>query len=300
MIKLIPIDDISSACSPSSANKVLERGVCLCKMLEAPNILYFPFIPFDLSEDEKNILLDAPAAIRKKINRITYKPYFFKKNKKKSREEIFYNIMQQCFFRTYSFLAKLLTPYSTKWEMGFTHFCGSEEKHIKNDNSLHFDMFDSHPASGHRILRFCMNISNDKTFKWETSQEFSHILENLVSEKELPFSIASSNSFIDALKLKLIKYFGLPLSYRTSYDVFLEKLCHYLSKSENFQKSAKTTTWYFPPNSCWVLFTDSIAHLPIYDDTVLAQTFFIPHSAMLDPKKAPISLVKEKEKLLNV
>ena len=97
--------------------------------------------------------------------------------------------------------------------------------------------------------------------------------------------------------ISLIKKLGrkikLPIVLRSPYDAFMLNFHNFLKENEEFQKICHKDHWEFPPHSCWIVFTDQVSHAATAGQYALEQTFIVPRTALVDPQKAPISILEK-------
>lgn len=55
----------------------------------------------------------------------------------------------------------------------------------------------------------------------------------------------------------------------------------------HYQKHVKYKEISFPPGTSWIVSTDQVSHAAISEQYVLEQTFYLPTTAMANPKEAP-------------
>src|SRR5947209_16948359 len=67
---------------------------------------------------------------------------------------------------------------------------------------------------------------------------------------------------------------------------------HYLKESESFQKECPKERWEFPPDSTWVVFTDTTSHSCISGRYALEQTFIVRRGSLVFPDSAPIAILE--------
>jgi len=303
MAKRIDIEDFKSASSPSTASKVLERGVKYCESLEDGDILFFSEIPFDFPKEDLNFLLKQKQTEAKKRKNIAYKPSINKISNHLStslpEQEKLHDVMKRFSHNVSTFLAKLLTPYASLWKLDYASFRPFEEKGRKlrlraRNDLLHVDAFPSRPMHGDRILRFFVNINPEASRKWITSEPFSVLAGRLIKDNklELPKTAHSFSSKLGKLMKKTASPLGFPVRYKSPYDHFMLQMHHFLKEDEDFQKKGKKDHWEFPPFSCWMVFTDQVTHAALEGQYALEQTFIVPREALLNPEKAPISILE--------
>ena len=60
---------------------------------------------------------------------------------------------------------------------------------------------------------------------------------------------------------------------------------HYLKESEDFQRECPKDRWEFPPNSTWIVFTDTTSHSCISGQYALEQTFIVRRGSLVFPEE---------------
>ena len=197
------------------------------------------------------------------------------------------------------FLKQLLPPYADKWKLDYASFRPFQEKgrqlrtRARND-LLHVDAFPTRPMHGHRILRFFTNINPSESRCWTTSSPL-HLLAEQFGGKDLPFPKGFKGSFLENLLARTKKTgrtLGLPITLRSPYDVFMLKLHNFLKENPQFQETCHKDYWEFPPNSCWMVYTDLVSHAATAGQYALEQTLTLPPSAMVLPEKTPVRVLE--------
>jgi hypothetical protein len=273
-----------------------------CKELEAGNILFIPYIPFAFPNEDLQFLLAQRQTGGKNHKNIAYKPKSntisnaasLSEQQSKRLLEIMQFYSQSCS----SFLSQLLSPYHSHWRVDYASFRPFEEKgrplrtRARND-LLHVDSFPTRPMNGKRILRFFTNINPAQDRKWITSDPFE-VLAKRFGGKEVPFP--RKNTPIRSL-MEVAKKWGLPITLRSPYDVFMLNLHNFLKENEEFQQTCLKNYWEFPPNSCWVVFSDQVSHAAIAGQYALEQTLILPPSALVNPQTAPLAILEKLSKI---
>jgi hypothetical protein len=67
---------------------------------------------------------------------------------------------------------------------------------------------------------------------------------------------------------------------------------HFMKESESFQRECPKERWEFPPNSSWIVFTDTTSHSCISGQYALEQTFIVRRRSLVYPDKAPIAILE--------
>lgn len=223
--------------------------------LEAGNLLYFPEIPFDVSQEEIHSLKQQLELYEKK---------------------------------TTQFLAKLLAPYAEDWIPGKAQLVTAPKTAFSVEASPTL------PVHGERILRFYTNLDAHHPYHWMTSYPFND-LAMMFGGKQIAFPRVLSSSILHRLARKTKKAMhrlGVNLSLQSPYDAFMFRMEHFLKKNEQFQASCPKERWIFPPFSCWAIYTDLVTHAALSCHNVIEQTFIVPQKALLFPEKSPLGILE--------
>lgn len=302
MAKCITIEDVDL--TPEQEDNGLKKGQVLVEELEAGNILLFPNIPFPFAKEDKDFLLSQKQKASSNRKNIAYKPHADKVTnmvqESKEQQDRMLSVMRAFTHNVKDFLGKVLTPYSSLWQLDYASFRPFQEKgrnlrtRARND-LLHTDAFPSRPMHGTRILRFFVNINPDEPRKWVTSDSFETLAKKFGGTERMPFPKIPKSSVKRRLRRMMKTYArksGFPVSLRSPYDDFMLRFHHFLKENEDFQKNGTKDYWEFPPNSCWMVFTDSVSHAALQGKYALEQTFLIPRKALLNPEKSPVSILE--------
>ncbi len=285
MTKLIKVEE----------NDFSENKTRYCEELENANILFFEKCPFKFPKKDLDFLLSqkqSGAANRKNIaykpaaNKITNAVEMSEEQSKRLLE-----VMQNYSKCVVKFLAELLPPYAAHWSLDYASFRPFQEKgrqlrtRARND-LLHVDSFPTRPMHGRRILRFFTNINPKESRLWTTSDPFEVLVERF-GGKGVDFPRRNS------LMGRLLKILGFPIVLRSPYDTFMLNLHNFLKENEEFQKNCHKDYWEFPPHSCWIVFTDQVSHAATAGQYALEQTILVPHTGLVNPQKAPVSILEK-------
>jgi hypothetical protein len=275
-----------------------------CKELEDGNILFFPTCPFEFPKNELDFLLAQKQTGAKNRKNIAYKPQADKiTNFEKSsveHEEYFRSIMRNFSNRSVQFLSMLLEPYQNSWHLDYASFRPFQEKgrplrlRARND-LLHVDSFPTRPMHGNRILRFFININPIESRKWITTSPFEILAKQFGGSDQMPFPKGVDESILGTLLRKTKKWVnqsGIPISLASPYDQFMLGLHNFLKENSDFQQNCPKDFWEFPPLSCWAVYTDLVSHAAISGQYALEQTIIIPKEALVQPEKAPVSILE--------
>ncbi len=283
-----------------------------CEELESGNILFFPTCPFEFPKKELEFLLAQKQTGSSHRKNIAYKPSSDKLtnfiHSSESQANTLHQIMRSYSQKVTTLLSKILAPYHSGWKLDYASFRPFQERgrnlrvRARND-LLHTDAFPSRPMHGSRILRFFTNINPIESRQWITSDPF-HELAKCFGGTDVAFPKGISGSLSEklmSLSKKMGRTVGLPLPLRSPYDSFMLNLHNFLKENEAFQKNCHKDYWNFPPNSCWMVYTDLVSHAATAGQYALEQTLIIPKETMVHPEKAPISTLERltSQKMVN-
>ncbi len=297
MTRLIKIEEEDLTNFLASENKTRY-----CDELEDANILFFEKCPFKFPKKDLEFLLSQKQSGATNRKNIAYKPAVDKitnaveMSEKDSKRLL--EVMQNYSKCVVKFLGQLLPPYASHWSLDYASFRPFQEKgrqlrtRARND-LLHVDSFPTRPMHGRRILRFFTNINPQESRCWTTSDSFEMLAERF-GGKQVHFP-PSPNSLTRAFK-SLGRSLGFPILLRSPYDTFMTNMHNFLKENEEFQTNCHKDYWEFPPHSCWIVFTDQVSHAATAGQYALEQTIIVPHTGLVTPQKAPVSVL---EKLAN-
>jgi hypothetical protein len=276
-----------------------------CQELEEGNILFFPTCPFEFPKEELEFLLSQKQTSAANRKNIAYKPQsdkitnFVQSSPEQGRQLL--DRMRNYSKRSVNFLSQLLSPYAGKWRLDYASFRPFQEKgrqlrtRARND-LLHVDSFPTRPMHGSRILRFFTNINPNESRYWTTTEPFDKLAAQFGGKPTMPFPRGVKASLASKMirgSKKLAHQLGFPVTLRSPYDVFMLNLHNFLKENEEFQKTCPKDYWEFPPNSCWAVYTDQVSHAATAGQYALEQTLIVPQSALIDPQKAPVSVLEK-------
>jgi hypothetical protein len=270
------------------------------RRLESGDILYFPRTPFVLTAEERAILRAQKQAEACYHKNISYRPAQDRLKgidqkdaavRRRTRE-----VMRSYSERAVEFTASFLSRYARDWKIDFASFRPLEEAgrdvSLRSRNDLiHVDSFPSRPSHGDRLLRIFTNIHPERDRVWVTSENFEQLARQYAGKARLPHR-ATSLSTVRSRALRLLSGIGLPVVDRPPYDQFMLRFHHYLKESETFQRDCPKHRWTFPPDSTWIVFTDTTSHSCISGQYALEQTFIVRRGSLAFPDTAPIAILE--------
>jgi hypothetical protein len=275
-----------------------ERGPWYCDQLERGKVLFFPGIPLDFAQEDRDFLLSQKQTGSRFHKNISYRPGkdLLKGVASDSPDrERLQRIMQHFSAQAASFISKLLSPYAGKLKLDFASFRPLEEEgrdlplHKRND-LLHVDAFPTRPTRGGRILRFFININPTAGRVWNIGEPFDVFMPKLATDKTLapPFRNAVARRLAH-----LAGSLGLPIADRSRYDEYMLYLHDWLKENAEFQQNCQKQELVFPPGSTWMVYTDGVPHAVMSGRYALEQTFIVPPEAFVIPEVAPIRVLEK-------
>jgi hypothetical protein len=272
----------------------------ICGHLEAGDILYFPQTPFELTDEERAFLLSQKQADAPFHKNISYRPAQDRLKGVDQTDEAqlarMHATMRAYSERAIAFMARFFPRYARDWKIDFASFRPIEEAGRKvalrsRNDLIHVDSFPSRPSHGDRLLRIFTNINPERSRVWVTSDPFEKLAWQYGAKVGLPHPPTPLTKARDAA-LKVLSSTGLPVVYRPPYDRFMLKLHHFMKESQEFQSGCPKDRWEFPPNSSWIVFTDTTSHSCISGQFALEQTFIVRRGSLVHPDKAPIAILE--------
>lgn len=275
-----------------------------CEQLEAGGILYFPTSPFPLPASEQEFLLSQKQHGSRFHKNISYRPAgdVLRGHAASDHEEVeqLHRIMRRYSTQATDFVTRFLAPYAPHWQIDYASFRPQEEKGRdlptrKRNDLLHVDAFPSRPTHGGRILRVFTNINPDESRVWLTSEPFAALARSYADDAGLARVAAESDSHGRAFRRlvgQVKRAVGLRAPDHSPYDEFMLNFHDYLKENAVFQRECRKERFEFPPNSSWLVFTDTVPHAVLSGRYALEQTYIVPRRAMVTPQHAPISILE--------
>ena len=279
MLESLPIDRWTGphdADLKARAVSALERGA----------VLFFPRLPFLLSEPEKQFLdarVSDGQAKNISLDHTSGKLQSTSLSGEKARDLA---AMMERFGSQATRLVQELLPYRNV-ERARTSFRpvqvkGRHYSKISDDRLLHVDAFPSRPMRGRRILRFFANVAPNSPRRWHVGQPFEDFARAFLPRvgPHLPG------------KSWLYEKLGITRGRRSLYDELMLSLHDTGKLDENFQKDSPHERIEFPPGCCWLVFTDQVLHAALGGEFALEQTFHLDIAEMAEPTLAPVKVLE--------
>ena len=259
--------------------------------LERGAVLFFPHLPFLLSEAEKQFLdagVSDGQAKNISLDHNTGKMQASSLTGEKARELA---AMMERFGSQATRLVHELLPYRNV-ERARTSFRpvqvkGRHYSRISDDRLLHIDAFPSRPMRGRRILRFFANIAPNAPRHWHVGQPFEDFARAFLPRIGPHVSMKAWPG-----KSWLYERLGVTRGRRSLYDELMLSLHDTAKLDENFQANSPHEAIEFPPGCCWLVFTDQVLHAALGGEFALEQTFHLDIQEMAEPERAPVKVLE--------
>lgn len=275
-----------------------QRAPYYCGELERGAILFFPVLPFDFSEAERDLLLSLRAKDSRFHKNISYRAGCDILRGLDDGENLVrvHNIMRKYVAEIRRFVAGFLLSYADQLQMDYASFRPLEEEgrnlplHKRND-LLHVDSFPSRPTRGGRILRVFTNLNPEKARVWVVGERFPKLAERYGEQAGIS-GFTRQSRVLEGLK-KGLGRLALPVPDRAPYDRFMLHFHDWLKENSEFQKQPEgKERLEFPPMTTWLVFTDGVPHAVLSGQFAIEQTFIIPLGALVAPEAAPIRVLE--------
>ena len=275
-----------------------DRSEWYCARLEEGQILFFPQTPFDLPPDDRDFLIGVRQTTAAYHKNISYRPRQGQVNgldRGSADRDRLGAIFRDYSRRVTGFASDFLAPYARGWQLDFASFRSVEEHGrdlpLKSRNDLlHTDAFPTRPTNGNRILRIFTNLNPSEPRVWLTGEPFDVLAPRLAEDAGLEDCAQSARSLwrpVTRLPARVGSWLGLPTPDRSPYDRFMLGFHHYLKANQVFQESSSKSRCEFPPNSTWIVFTDSVPHAVLSGRLALEHTYIVSERDLVLPEKSP-------------
>jgi len=287
-MEMVSIYDMGSEVSPYHYEK-----------LEAGNVLFIDRIPVEFSGEDYNLLASQRGTDLAARKNIAYRPLqdILTGAARCSEQENLRRIMRSFSWQVVHLLSRLFARYAAGWKIDYGSLRPFEEEgrklslHSRND-LLHFDSFPTRPTHGDRIMRFFINLNPTRPRVWLTSDGFEALADRFAADAGLLAMGRRAASPVRRQLARIGRFARLPLFRRSPYDEVMHRFHNFLKENEEFQKSCAKQLVEFPPQSSWIVFTDSVSHAVLSGQMAMEQTFIIPRRLMLYPEQAPAGILE--------
>ena len=258
--------------------------------LEQGKVILFPYLPFELTADEKNLL--DPHLVSGERKNITYTPEspHLAGLARMEHEITLKNLMARFSQATTALIKTLFPLYAQDLGVARTTFRpvkldGRLQSLTKDDSRLHVDAFPASPTQGKRILRVFSNINPQGVPRtWRVGEAFTKVA------KSFPVHL---HPLLEP-KHTLLNLFGITKTRRTLYDHVMLSIHDEMKLNEDYQLSADSELFELPAQSTWIVFTDQASHAALGGQHMLEQSFNLPIHALKHPHQSPLRVLEKK------
>ncbi|HET8702154.1 MAG TPA: Kdo hydroxylase family protein [Nitrococcus sp.] len=281
MTKILTVEDTPAEVSQAlraEATETLERG----------GVVFFPRLPFMMSEPER-VFLD-PAVVRQPRRhtgraRIIYEPHS-QKIRCSALKEAAEQQRMEAMVRRYAgwaraFVAEIMPRYAGALEFGRTSYRPCVRTQAQG---LYISSYLAAPTRGRRMLRVFTNVNpHGETRAWHFGEE---PFESLVT-RLLPRIKRGKPG-----RSWLLKCLGITPVRRTAYDDVMRQLRRLTKHNPELQRTAKRRIFEFPSGSTWIVCTDGLLHGALTGQFAFEQTLLLPVTAMAEPERSPLRILE--------
>jgi hypothetical protein len=263
--------------------------------LEDGAILFFAEAPVEIFPDDRDVLLNQKPAEAAYHKNVAYRP--LEDRLTGGANPALHGVMKRFSANAVRSLQQVLPQYAAGWSIDYASFRPQEEAgrqlklHARND-LVHIDAFPSRPTNGARILRLFVNLNPVQNRVWVTGDTFDALAERFARDPRLRRAWESP-SLASAPALRgLLTRFRVPAARRSPYDRFMLAFHNFLKENDAFQRTCSKQQFEFPPNSSWLVFTDTVSHSVLSGQYALEQTLIVPRELLRRPDRAPIGILE--------
>ncbi|MEO8057858.1 MAG: Kdo hydroxylase family protein [Burkholderiales bacterium] len=156
---------------------------------------------------------------------------------------------------------------------------GRETSWRKDDTRLHIDSFPSNPMHGTRLLRVFCNVNpNGEARRWRVGESFEEHARRYLPKisKPLPGSAW------------LMEKTGITKRHRTEYDHVMLQLHDRAKADADFQRHSPQADVSFAPGTTWVVYSDQVLHAAMGGQHMMEQTFYLDSAMLQQPDSSPL------------
>lgn len=270
---------------PVTQWQLLETQPNWIQALEQGKVLYFPTLPFTLTEEEQKLL--TPDVLDAKVRNISLAADNSLKGAAGDAhtQELLAGMLERYRTQAEQLIHSLLPKYQGALRNAPTSYRPKKVEARKqswraDDRRMHVDAFPSRPNYGERILRVFSNVNPHGVPRvWRIGEPFADMVETMLPR---------SKPYV-AWQAKVLHGLGITKSLRSPYDHLMLQLHDNMKADMHYQKTAKQISMPFPPGSVWVCFSDHALHGVESGQYMLEQTFHIAPEQQYDPSISPLA-----------
>ncbi len=261
--------------------------------LEKGEVLYFPLLPFHLTDEEAALL--NPALVSPKRKNIMYQTdqdaiRGTADDISEAQKSALKGLLKRYSEASLRLITDLIPEYKGKLHspMNTLRLNAIDEwsdsnSFRKDDRRLHVDAFPSRPLHGKRIIRIFNNINPAGVpRKWRVGEPFPELAKRLLPQTKSYSSIGAT--LLDSLKITK--------SRRTHYDHIMLQFHDMMKEDQNYQDHGVQWDVNFMPGSTWICFSDQTPHAAMSGQFMLEQTFQLDVDDMVDSSQSPLKVLE--------
>ncbi len=260
----------------------------LIAALEDGKVLYFPDLPFELSNNERRFL--DPAVRNPKSRNISLRAdgkLAGAMGSEADQAELAALLKR---FRTQAcaLIDALAPQYKPHLRLAPTSYRPSQvesraQSWRADDRRLHVDAFPSRPSYGERILRVFTNANpHGQPRVWRVGEGFEAIARHFVPRAK-PYR---------PWQAKALQWLKVTKSYRSEYDHLMLQLHDGMKGDADYQANCPQQTMPFPAGSTWVCYSDQTSHAVMAGQYMLEQTLHLPAARQVNPQASPLAILQ--------
>jgi len=253
--------------------------------LEQGKVLYFPTLPFALSEEEQTLL--TPAVLEENVRNISLAADNQLKGAvgDEPTQELLTAMLKRYRTQSEQLIYSLLPKYKGAVRRAPTSYRPKTVEARKqswraDDRRMHVDAFPSRPNRGERILRVFSNLNPEGVPRvWRVGEPFADMVKTMLPRCK-PYV---------GWQAKALNKLGITKSLRSEYDHFMLQLHDNMKADMQYQQQAKQITMPFASGSVWVCFSDHALHGVESGQYMMEQTFHIAPEDQYNPNISPLA-----------
>ena len=187
-----------------------------------------------------------------------------------------------------AFALRLFPHYRGHLRRGNTSFrpvdvAGRETSWRQDDTRLHVDAFPSNPMHGTRLLRVFCNVNpSGRAREWRVGEPFEAHAKRYLPVIQRPWPGSAW----------LLEKTGITKRRRTEYDHVMLQLHDRAKADAGFQRNSPQARAAFAPGTTWVVFSDQVLHAAMGGQHMLEQTFYLDVADQQQPDTSPRSTLE--------
>ena len=254
-------------------------------VVEAGEVLRFPYLPFELLESELKFRDPRWADGRAKNISLRW-PGGEMRGALGSAAELaaLGSMIKRYADQSEAFALRLFPHYRGHLTRGNTSFrpvnvAGRETSWRQDDTRLHIDAFPSNPMHGTRLLRVFCNVNpNGEARKWRVGEAFEDHARRYLPKITRPLPGSAW----------LMQATGITKRRRTEYDHVMLQLHDRAKADADFQRNSPQAHVSFAPGTTWVVYSDQVLHAAMGGQHMMEQTFYLDPAQLQQPASSPL------------